>query len=86
MDGGTIWMMHATHGFPLELSIPMLADRDQVPDWVGLIRAALRDGVNLPGLLRRLDAVVGDSYEATTAAAIRQRLTKVPDYLTREGG
>lgn len=81
IDGTQLWALHATHGFPLEVSVPMVGDHDAVPDWLGLFRAARRDGVNVPALVRRLDAIVGDAYPPPIATAIRERLALMPAYL-----
>lgn len=72
--GEVVWRLHATHGFPLEVSIPLLADRGYCPTWLDLIAAAETDGAKRGPLLRRLDPIIGDSYDAETAAAIRARL------------
>ncbi len=81
IDGARLWALHATHGFPLEFSVPMAGDHDAVPDWLGLLRAARKDGANIPALIRRLDAVVGDAYAPPIAEAIRERLSLLPAYL-----
>ena len=77
IDGAKIWELHATHGFPIEFSIPLLAERGYCPTWVELVRTALKDGVNLPRLLDRLDSVIGDSYAPGVAAEIRARFKRV---------
>ena len=77
IDGAKIWELHATHGFPIEFSIPLLAERGYCPTWVELVREALKDGVNLPRLLGRLDSVIGDSYTPDVANEIRTRFKKV---------
>ena len=77
VDGARIWELHATHGFPLEMSIPMLADRGYVPTWDRLFAAAERDGANRDRLKRRIHETMGDAYDAETATEMRCRLTRL---------
>lgn len=74
VDGERIWWLHATHGFPLEFSIPMLADRGYVPTWDRLVGAAQADGANMEHLGRRLSHAVGDGYPPEFAAEVRKRM------------
>ena len=62
VDGAKVWRLHATEGFPLELSIPLLADRGAYPRWMELVQAALHDGVNPKAFERRLGDICRDSY------------------------
>jgi hypothetical protein len=74
LDGEGLWWLHATHGFPLEFSIPMAAERGYVPTWDRFFLAAKRDGANLPVLARRVSDAVGDGYPAEFATGFRERL------------
>lgn len=74
VDGAEVWKLHATHGLPLEISIPMLADAGHIPTWDRLVEAAERDGTNRERLMRRLHDIVGDAFDVGTAAAIREAL------------
>jgi alanyl-tRNA synthetase len=71
IDGADVWGLHATYGFPLELSLPILADRGYIPTWDKLFAAAEADGANPERLLRRVYEIVGDAYDSETATAIR---------------
>jgi hypothetical protein len=66
--------MHATHGLPLEVLLPLLADRGVFPTWDALFRAALADGANLERLHRQIDQAIGDAWAPATAQVIRARL------------
>lgn len=66
-----MWKLHATHGFPIELSIPLIAERGWMIDWMGLMDAAKRDGANVTN---RLWDIVGDAYPPEIAEGIRGRL------------
>ena len=72
--GEVVWRLHATHGFPLELSIPLLADRGLCPTWFDLLAAAERDGAKRSALVRRIMDIVGDAFDPETAHAIRTKL------------
>lgn len=74
IDGAEVWKLHATFGFPLELSLPLLADRGYVPAWDRLLGAAGADGANVPRLLRQLHEIVGDAWPVGVATEIRARL------------
>jgi len=74
IDGAEVWKLHATHGFPLDFSIPLIADREGMITWDRLIAAATRDGVNVARLLRQLQDIVGDAYPPSVAEEIRRRL------------
>ena len=74
VDGKTVWVWHATHGFPLELSLPLLYAEGRVPSWDRLIAAARADGANVRGLLRRLVDTIRDNYSAGDAQVICARL------------
>lgn len=74
VDGAAIWTLHATHGFPVDLSIPMLASEDCVPTWVPLLEAARRDGADMERLVTRLCEAVSDGYPPDIAAVIVRKL------------
>lgn len=74
IDGAEVWSLHATHGFPIDVSIPMLADRGYVPAWTQLLAAAEQDGANMPRLIDRLIMAVRDGYEPAVARVIAERL------------
>lgn len=74
VSGKAVWDLHATHGYPLEMSLADLADRRAVPEWDQLLLAAKADGTNIPRLLRRLDDAVADAYPPEIASVIRRRL------------
>lgn len=77
IDGAEVWKLHATYGFPLEMSLPILADRSYIPTWDSLLLAADKDGADLPRLCRRLHDAVGDAYPAETALHIREGLDRL---------
>ncbi len=54
IDGQRVWEWHATHGVPVEFTIPELAKRGYIPTWYKLLIAAMYDGVNIPRLIRWL--------------------------------
>jgi len=74
VDGALVWKLHATYGFPLELSLPILADRGLVPAWDRLLDAAAADGADVARLIRRLDESCGDAYPPDMADFIRAGL------------
>jgi len=63
--------MHATHGFPLELSLPILAGKGYVPAWDRLLEAARRDGANIARLVSRICSLAGETYGPQGARHIR---------------
>jgi hypothetical protein len=72
--GCEVWKWHATHGFPLEVSLPLLAERGYVPTWDTLWVSAMKDGANPQTLLRRLQAAVMDAYGREVGQLISDRL------------
>lgn len=74
IDGEIVWRLHATHGFPLELSVPILAARGLVPAWDRIVDAAEKDGANIRRLYNRLREVVGESYPPEFARNVRYGL------------
>lgn len=75
IDGAKVWHLHATHGFPLEMSIPLLWDRGIIPTWKELIDSAKRDGAKR--IKDRLSAIIGDTYPPEMKAEMRRRLYKL---------
>lgn len=75
VDGAFLWRMHAQEGFPLELSLPILAGRGQLPTWEPLMRAAIADGMRPERIAARLDAIVGEMFPPAEAGLVRQRLS-----------
>lgn len=75
VDGALVWKLHATYGFPLELSVPFLWDRGFMPTWKELIDAAERDGMKT--IRDRLSAVFGDAYPPDMAREMRERLARL---------
>lgn len=80
IDGKTVWEIHATHGFPLELSIPELANRGFMVTWLELLIAAQKDGANIKTLIPRLISCAEDAYPPHDSAPIRERLDKIADW------
>ena len=74
LDGSKVWDLHETHGMVLELSLPLLAERDIVPSWLDLIGAARKSGVNISRFMVRLRNAILDSYPPEFAAEILLRL------------
>ena len=74
VPGDQLWALHATHGLPLEVALPLLADRGYVVSWLDLLAAAERDGANRPRLIRRLRDIITDSYEPDFAREVLARL------------
>lgn len=74
VDGAQLWALHATRGFPIELSIPLLAAQGYVASWDALLEAAKRDGANMDRLTDRLCEAVADAYPHPIATVIVPRL------------
>lgn len=75
VPGAKVWALHATHGFPLELSLPLMAAKyDALPSWLPLLEAAQADGANMERLVRRIAEIAGEAYDPETAKVIRDRL------------
>jgi len=74
IPGTEVWRWHATHGVPLEISLPMLADRGLVPTWDTLLDSARKDGANAKTLVRRLQSAVQDAYGKEVGREIANRL------------
>jgi len=79
INGALVWSLHATHGLPLEISIPMLAERGFVPTWCDILCAAARDGCQWTVLIPRLQDAVADSYPQDYANVVRDRLQIIYD-------
>ena len=62
VDGAVVWQLHATHGLPLDVSIPILLARGDVLTWEPLLRAARADGADPVAVLDRCAAAVRDSH------------------------
>jgi hypothetical protein len=86
VDGKAVWQLHATHGFPLEMSIPMLADRHHIPTWEALFLAAYHDGVRPAAMVNRLREILSDAYPKRMAARMQESLQQMPEYLWRKHG
>lgn len=66
ISGANVWQLHATHGFPLEISIPMLIDqRQQIPIWTELFDVAAKDGTSMRRLIDRVELLLGDCVTLT---------------------
>lgn len=74
IDGAAIWRLHAQDGFPVEFSLPMLADRNAVPSWDRLLESAKSDGANILKLVDRLKLAVSDAYAPEAAGHIHRGL------------
>ena len=74
IDGGEVWKWHATHGIPVEFTIPELAKRGFTPTWDKLLTAAMYDGADVPKLIRRLQGIAVDSYSHDFAKVIQMKL------------
>ena len=44
--GSWVWYMKATYGLPLGYCFDWLKAHETVPDWLGIIEAAVQDGMN----------------------------------------
>ena len=77
IDGKLIWKMHATHGLPLEIAIPMAASMDYMPTWLDILCAASDDGAIWDTLIPRLQDCAMDSYEDSIAKEICRRLEDI---------
>ena len=75
VSGAEVWRWHATHGVPLEISLPMLADRGLVPTWDTLLDYAHKDGANEKTLIRRLQSAAQDAYGKDVGRVISERLS-----------
>lgn len=74
IDGEEVWRWHATHGIPLEFTIPEIAKLGFVPVWDKLLLAAMKDGANIPKLIRRLQGIAIDSYPHDFAKVVQKKL------------
>lgn len=74
VSGAEVWRWHATHGVPLEISLPMLADKGLVPTWDALLDSARKDGANEKTLIRRLQSAALDAYGRDDGSVISERL------------
>ena len=74
IDGEKVWFWHATHGIPIEFSIPEIAKRGYIPTWDKLLIAAMHDGADIPKLIRRLQGIAVDSYSYDFAKVIQTKL------------
>jgi len=83
IDGETVWKIHATHGFPLELSIPELAERGFMVTWLELLIAAQKDGANLETLIARLEAIACDSYPKHISGPILERFAAISSWFPK---
>jgi hypothetical protein len=83
VPGNEVWKWHATHGFPLEMSLPLLAERGYVPTWDTLWEGAMKDGANPQTLLRRLQAAAMDAYGREVGQLISDRLPLLVSALHR---
>jgi alanyl-tRNA synthetase len=74
IDGEKVWYLHATHGFVVELSLPLLADRGFIPTWDRILDAAESDGVNIRRLVERLKIAAEDAYEPRVSRRVKKGL------------
>ena len=74
IDGKLIWEMHATHGLPIEISIPLAAQEHLMPTWMELLYAASDDGAKWHLIIPRLKESICDGYEDAEAQEICARL------------
>ncbi len=74
IDGKLVWVAHATHGLPLEISLPILFDEGIMPTWDTLLGAAQQDGANIERLVSRLVVIAGDVYPPEVNDVVRQKL------------
>ena len=77
IDGEQVWAWHATYGFPLEMSLTILAERGFVPTWDRLLESAKKDGTNLPRLIDRIIAAAYDAYGEDVGGIISVKLPKL---------
>lgn len=73
-NGARLWYIKATLGLPLDWALTILAREGFVPSWVDLLRAAARDGANIPKLVRELQFYVREAYPADYAKEVNMRL------------
>ena len=79
ISGALVWTLHATHGLPFEISIPMLAERGLVPTWHDVLCAASKDGCQWTVLIPRLQDAAMDSYPQDYARVVCERLQAILD-------
>ena len=77
IDGKAIWEMHATHGLPIEISIPMAASMSYMPTWLDILCAASDDGAKWGILIPRLKDCAMDAYESDVAKEICKKLNSI---------
>ena len=77
IDGKIVWTLHATHGMPLEMTLNILAEKNQIPTWDRLLESAKKDGAKLDRLSERIIIAVSDSYPGDVAAIVRQKLPRL---------
>ena len=79
IDGKVIWELHATHGFALELSLPLIFDAGFYPTWYELLSEAQKDGTNVPKLIARLKEIVSDTLPIDDVEKIHAGLDKLSE-------
>jgi hypothetical protein len=84
VDGSAIWRLHATHGVPLDISVPECGRRGIMITWLKLLIAADKDGANWTTLIPRLCTAIEDGYPRELSGPICRRLrdiaAMIPDY------
>lgn len=56
-----VFYLHNTHGFTLDMSIPMILEQGLMPDWLDIYRSALSQGISWKRLRGILDVAISDS-------------------------
>ena len=64
IPGATLWQLKATHGLPLDMIMLKCAKEGFVPEWLGLLNAALKDGANMKTLCNELRFDIKEAYDA----------------------
>ena len=75
--GDVVWKMHGTHGFVIDVCLVELAKRGFIPTWDTLLKAAEKDGTNIPRLVQRICQTAEDAYPKRVADVIKEWLPKI---------
>ena len=57
-----VYMMHTTHGIPLDVMFGYMAERNAYPNWYNFITEAKREGANIERLVRKIDLPILDAW------------------------
>ena len=73
---GGLYKFFETHGLPLDVLFICCMERNSVPDWIELYRAARVAGMQHDRILSKLEEAILDSYGKEWADIVISRLDK----------